>query len=189
MRILFDNGSQRSYVTDNLKSKLCLKPMSSETLHLNTFGENVYRKQKGQVVTLLLRNKQNKYLEITALNFPVICSPLPKREDINDYPNLEGLELADSSESQCGIDFLIGSDHYWDLVTGETIRGNSGPTTINSKFGWLLSGPINVSCSPNQSNTVSNLIISGGVCLNEANDKDEIVDMLKHSEKPRVPEF
>ena len=42
VKILFDNGSQRSYVTDNLKSKLCLKPMSSETLHLNTFGENVY---------------------------------------------------------------------------------------------------------------------------------------------------
>ena len=59
------------------------------------------------------------------------------------------------------------------------IRGNSGPTAINSKFGWLLSGPTNVSCSPNESNTVSNLIISGGPCFNEANDKDEIVDMLK----------
>ena len=179
VRILFDNGSQRSYVTDNLKSKLCLKPMSSETLHLNTFGENVYRKQRCQVITLPLRNKQNEYLEITALNFPVICSPLPKRVDINDYPHLQGLELADSSESQCGIDILIGSDHYWDIVTGETIRGNSGPTAISSKFGWLLSGPTNVSCSPNESNTVSNLIISGGPCFNEANDKDEIVDMLK----------
>ena len=87
VRILFDNGSQRSYVTDNLKSKLCLKPMSSETLHLNTFGENVYRKQKCQVVTLPLRNKQSEYLEITALNFPVICSPLPKRVVIDDYPH------------------------------------------------------------------------------------------------------
>ena len=179
VRILFDNGSQRSYVTNNLKSKLCLKPMSSETLHLNTFGENVYRKQRCQVVTLPLRNKQNEYLEITALNFPVICSPLPKHVDINDYPHLQGLGLADSSESQCGIDILIGSDHYWDIVTGETIRGHSGPTAINSKFGWLLSGPTNVSCSPNEFNAVSNLIISGGPCFTEANDNDEIVDMLK----------
>ena len=128
-------------------------------------------------------NKQNKYLEITALNFPVICSPLtkrrPKRVNINNYPHLQGLELADSSESQCGIDILIGSDHYWEIVTGETIRGNSGPMAINSKFGWLLSAPTNFSCSSNESNTVSNLIISGGPRFNEANDKDEIVDTLK----------
>ena len=40
VRILFDNGSQRSYITSNVKSKLNLKPMKTETLHLNTFGGN-----------------------------------------------------------------------------------------------------------------------------------------------------
>ena len=40
VRILFDNGSQRSYITSNVKSKLNLKPMRTETLHLNTFGGN-----------------------------------------------------------------------------------------------------------------------------------------------------
>ena len=30
---------------------------------------------------------------------------------------------------------LIGSDQYWDLVTGETLHGISGPV------GWVLSGP------------------------------------------------
>ena len=179
VRILFDNGSQRSYVTNNLKSKLGLKPTSSETLHLNTFGERAYRKQSCEVVTLPLQNKRNEYLEISALNFPVICSPLPKSVDIDDYPHLQGLELADSSESQCGIDILIGSDHYWDIVTGESIRGNFGPTAINSKFGWLLSGPTNIPSSTNDSNVVSNLIISGEPFLNEANDNDEIVSMLK----------
>jgi len=38
--ILFDNGRQRSYITSNVKSKLNLKPMKTETLHLNTFGGN-----------------------------------------------------------------------------------------------------------------------------------------------------
>ena len=178
VRILFDNGSQRSYVTDNLKSKLGLKPTSSETLHLNTFGENAYRKQKCHVVTLPLRNNKNEYLEISALNFPVICSPLPKSVDVNKYPHLQDLELADRSESQDSIDILIGSDHYWDIVTGESIRGEYGPSAINSKFGWLLSGPTSIS-SLNESNVVSNLIISDETCLNEAKQNDEIVDMLK----------
>ena len=178
VRILFDNGSQRSYVTDNLKSKLGLKPSSFETLHLNTFGENAYRKQKCQVVTLPLRNNENEYLEIQALNFPVICSPLPKSVDINNYPYLQDLELADRSESQGSIDILIGSDHYWDFVTGESIRGESGPTAVKSKFGWLLSGPTH--SSSYETKVVSNLIISGKpFSLNEVNENDEIVDMLK----------
>jgi hypothetical protein len=37
-RILFDTGSQRSYITDNLKTRLGLKTTKTETLQLNTFG-------------------------------------------------------------------------------------------------------------------------------------------------------
>lgn len=36
---------------------------------------------------------------------------------------------------------LIGSDYYWDLVTGGVCRGNVGPTAIHTKLGWVLSGP------------------------------------------------
>ena len=46
VKILFDNGSQRSYVTDNLKSRLGLNSTKSEMLHLNTFGgKNLLEKQ------------------------------------------------------------------------------------------------------------------------------------------------
>ena len=36
--ILFDNGSQRFYITEKLKMKLALTPVKHETLHLNVFG-------------------------------------------------------------------------------------------------------------------------------------------------------
>ena len=114
VRILFDNGSQRSYVIDHIKAKLGLTATATETLHLNTFGENAYRKQKCQVVTLPLRSSKDEYVEISALNFPVICSPLPKRIDVTKYPHLADLDLADSSAiDQDSIDILIGSDYYW----------------------------------------------------------------------------
>ncbi|XP_015760042.1 PREDICTED: uncharacterized protein LOC107339292 [Acropora digitifera] len=116
VRILFDNGSQPSYVADSLKSKLGLSSTSSETLHLNTFGENAYRKQWCQVVTLPLKTKTDEFVEISALNFPVICSPL--RVNIERNPHLRYLELVDHSEpGEESIDILIGSDYYWDLVT------------------------------------------------------------------------
>ena len=36
---------------------------------------------------------------------------------------------------------LIGSDFYWELVTGEVIRGTDGRIAINTALGWMLSGP------------------------------------------------
>jgi predicted nucleic acid-binding Zn-ribbon protein len=46
VRILFDTGSQRSYITDNLKTRLGLKTTKTETLQLNTFGEKGLKKTK-----------------------------------------------------------------------------------------------------------------------------------------------
>ena len=141
VKILFDNGSQRSYVTDNLKSRLGLKSTIKEMLHLNTFGEKTFRKQKWDVLTLFLQDVNEETSRVCVLSFPTICSPLPSRVDANNYPHLHGLKLADYSDSEDSIDVLIGSDYYWDFVTSEIVRGDFGPTAVNSKFGWLLSGP------------------------------------------------
>ena len=141
VKILFDNGSQRSYVTDNLKSRLGLKSTIKEMLHLNTFGQKTFRKQKWDVLTLFLQDANEETSRVCVLSFPTICSPLPSRVDANNYPHLHGLKLADYSDSEDSIDVLIGSDYYWDFVTSEIVRGDFGPTAVNSKFGWLLSGP------------------------------------------------
>ena len=143
VKILFDSGSQRSYITNSLKSKLNIKPKKTETLHLNTFGERSYRKQKCEVLPLFLQSNKNEDIMISALSFPVICSPLSTKIEVDQYPHLQGLQLADSSDSNECIDVLIGSDHYWDIVRGDTVRGEFGPIAIDSKFGWLLSGPSN----------------------------------------------
>ena len=141
VKILFDNGSERSYVTDNLKSRLGLKSTIKEMLHLNTFGEKTFRKQKWDVLTLFLQDANEETSRVCVLSFPTICSPLPSRVDANNYPHLHGLKLADYSDSEDSIDVLIGSDYYWDFVTSEIVRGDFGPTAVNSKFGWILSGP------------------------------------------------
>ena len=127
VKILFDSGSQRSYITNSLKSKLNIKPKKTETLHLNTFGERSYRKQKCEVLPLFLRSNKNEDIMISALSFPVICSLLSTKIEVDQYPHLQGLQLADSSDSNECIDVLIGSDHYWDIVRGDTVRGEFGP--------------------------------------------------------------
>ena len=52
VRILLDTGSQHTYITSRLKSKLNLAPVKSETLHLNTFGDKGNTKQQCDVVQL-----------------------------------------------------------------------------------------------------------------------------------------
>jgi hypothetical protein len=70
------------------------------------------------------------------------------------------LQLADSSIENQPIDVLIGSDYYWKFIEGETVRGHAGPTAINSKFGWLLSGPVRKTTNCTSSKVVSNLVVS-----------------------------
>lgn len=50
VHILFDTGSQRSYVTDSLTNRLKLKPLGKERLHLNTFGDHSFRTKTCDVV-------------------------------------------------------------------------------------------------------------------------------------------
>ena len=52
-----------------------------------------------------------------------------------------GLKLADDLESETQIDILVGAEQYWNFATGGVIRGESGPATIHTKLGWVLSGP------------------------------------------------
>ena len=55
VRVLLDNGSQRSYLTHKLRSQLGLKSLRPETVNLNTFGEETFKKRKCDVVLCSLR--------------------------------------------------------------------------------------------------------------------------------------
>ena len=139
IRILLDSGSQLSYITKDLQERLRLKPIRREKLQLNTFGNSAFDTRSCEVVQLEIQKaNSNETLAITAYSSPVICSTLPTLVSPQEYEHLKGLELADSDfpDSPHRIDVLIGSDYYWNIVTGDTIVGNHGPVAISSKLGW-----------------------------------------------------
>ena len=73
---------------------------------------------------------------------------------VEKYPHLHGLQLADNYRGASKeIDVLIGSNYYWNVVSGGAVRGDHGPITVNSKLGWLLSGAVD-------SNEASELIVT-----------------------------
>ena len=144
VRVLFDSGSQLSYITEKLQNQLHLNPVKIEKLHLNTFGTRSYKTQACNVVKLYIQaitgGERNS---VSALTSPVICSPLPSAVRIERYPHLHGLQLADDySVTRGEIDVLIGSNLYWSIVASDIVRGDHGSVAINSKLGWLLSGTV-----------------------------------------------
>ena len=144
VRVLFDSGSQLSYISEKLQRQLKLKPMRIEKLHLNTFGTAGYKSQSCGVVKLSLKKPGlDEVVTISALSSPVICSALPSAVNVISYSHLNDLVLADSGTDEQGtIDVLVGSNYYWAIVTGDLRRGEEGPVAVSSKLGWLLSGPI-----------------------------------------------
>ena len=94
---------------------------------------------------LCLAGKSGEAIRISALSFDTICSPLPTEVCLDQHSLLQELDLADyvsDCESCENIDVLIGSDYYWDVVTGVILCGDSKLVVVRSKFGWLVSGPV-----------------------------------------------
>ena len=163
VRVLFDSGSQRTWIRNEIKEKLGLKPIKRQIVNLNTFGNESYKKQTCDVEKVWLTCKNNAQFEITALSFSTICSALAAKIDVTDFPPLANLEFAEEFESddrQTPIDILIGLDLYYQIVSAERIEGDTGPVAIGSIFGYLLCGP--VECSQSNGLLVnSNLSITG----------------------------
>ena len=125
VRIVFDSGSQRSYITQQVARELSLTPKGKQQLTVMTFSSNKAQSHECKLVELnvVLKNRQTRQLSLFAV--PLICEPLSSQpvnlcQDIFDH--IMDLDLADpvDGRSQSEVDILIGSDQYWDIATGKS---------------------------------------------------------------------
>jgi len=152
-RILFDCGSQRSYVKEELAFRLNLKVIRKEKVVIKTFGRDDEAELRClNVVALKVRHKSRRGMSriVEALCVPTLCSPLSMQSlpDSKKFEHLVSLDLADDFDCKglsVGVDILIGCDYYHSFFTGRVIhRGNECPTASESLLGWVLSGPVKV---------------------------------------------
>ena len=146
VRIVFDSGSQRSYVKEQVAKDLLLTSEDEKSLTIMTFGSKREQTCVCSLVRLELTTKDGTPKQLMLFTVPTICEPIacqPISICCNDFEHLAGMDLADDSDGNesLDVDILIGTDQYWELVTGETRRGNSGPVAMCTKLGWVLSGP------------------------------------------------
>ena len=155
--ILFDNGAQRSFVSQKLADLLNLNPQTRENITISTFGANTPLQQSLSVVSISVKSLVGEKISVTALVVPNIATPLQNTFNtcIKNMLHLQGLTLAHpiTDKENFEISLLIGSDHYWNFVGDHIVRGN-GPIAMQSKLGYLLSEPLTQSQTQFSSGTI-----------------------------------
>ena len=148
VKVLLDPGSQRTYISEKIVRGLKLEPQSTQKITVNTFGSNHGKSSILNEYSFCLKSEtRGCNLYMTGFAVPFICSPLTDQkvevaEDI--FPILKSLDIRNIGADHSNIDILVGADYYWGIVDGEIKRcGSDGLVAVNSKLGWLLSGPYN----------------------------------------------
>ena len=181
VRIVLDSGSQKSYISDELRSALNLKKIGSRQVKVSRFmdadNQNVLIRDCN-VVQLRVHGVENEDVILTAYSVPNICPP-PDSQSISfcktEFMHLADIQLADEIIDEPfrgdSIDILVGLDSYWSFFSEEFRRGISGPVAWNSKLGWVLSGPVFTNSSIMEDSAHNMLSVIG-------EDKDESLNDL-----------
>ena len=146
LRILFDSGSQLTYISPKASEKLKLKTIDQQKIQVKTFGGHIETRLLDRVKICVHAHNDLK-IYVTAF-VSDICHPV-KGQEINiaveNFSHLQNIPLADSNpeHKSLQIDLLIGCDFYWQFINGQIIKGDNGPVALSSKLGYILSGPVN----------------------------------------------
>ena len=170
--ILFDEGSQQSFLTEKLANLLkYIVPHSSEHISLTSFGLTQSLLQHLDSVIINLKTSTGHLMPILVLVVPNITAPLNNtiRTTLSNVPYLKGLPLAHSvsSAENFEISLLVGADFYWNFIGDHVVRGD-GPTAVSYRLGYVLSRPLSV---PQSSNSVSSFL---NVAVSHDTDAQEL---------------
>ncbi|XP_064483072.1 uncharacterized protein LOC135395916 [Ornithodoros turicata] len=115
-RILLDGGSQRSFIRQEVSTKIGCNMIRTENLRVHTLGNVSSRRNKYRCVQVLLRSQfSSSSIVIEAVEYDDICSDsLPSlNSTAAQHVKSMGLQLADEPSAPTEISLLLGSDFYW----------------------------------------------------------------------------
>ncbi|XP_023223405.1 uncharacterized protein LOC111624721 [Centruroides sculpturatus] len=143
-RLLLDNGSQSSFVSEAFVQRTRL-PRETGKLRVIGLGQTDSGVTKG-IVKLQLQSIYDQFsLQINAFVLPKLTGILPAvKVNISDWKHIKNIDLADSAFNKPReIDILLGADYYHDVLTSTPIvKESNRPYLQLTRFGWVVSGPV-----------------------------------------------
>jgi len=128
-----------------MASELHISPTMQTDMAIASFGSSSMIRQKLRVATIEVETLSGEPISMSVLIVPSIVAPIQNSISTSVYnmPHIRHLKLAHpvSSERNFAISLLIGTDYYWSFVQDDIAQGE-GPTTQQSRLGYLLSGPL-----------------------------------------------
>ena len=79
IRLIFDNCSQRSYITESTQKRMNLPVTGSDTLMIKTFADTAAKLRKCDIVQCAIETVDHMKIFFSAFVVPVICSPISQR--------------------------------------------------------------------------------------------------------------
>ena len=139
-RALFDTGSRRSYVTEEVAISLKLKPIEEQAFLIYAFGVQSQNKKTALIVELKIQTRFGKPIKIKAAVPKQINGPLQRtpRQLKNQRMLKQQYELTDTSPSQMEtytLGILIGNDHYYDVMLDKREVVQENLYILESKLG------------------------------------------------------
>ncbi len=136
--ILFDDASQRTFITIIFAEMLGLSIIRYDYLRLSPFGATDTTAQTYPIVQLDVIALDGSKIPIEAVMVPHVASPVRSRWPINPgaiFPHLMGLKLSRqiNGDQDFTVDILIGLDFYYSFVGDRLIRG-CGPVAVESRL-------------------------------------------------------
>ena len=149
MRVLFDGGGHRSFVTSNVVNKAGIFPSRKENLRICRFGETNVDVSAKDIVQINLSSVDKKYnIQFEAC----VVDSYSQLENQNlevvkkDFVHLKDIWFSDVGRKEKriqSIQILIGADYMWRFMEDETRKGGvNEPVAVRTKLGLVLSGPI-----------------------------------------------
>uniref|UniRef100_A0A1I7VL35 DUF1758 domain-containing protein n=1 Tax=Loa loa TaxID=7209 RepID=A0A1I7VL35_LOALO len=155
--VLFDSGSQSSFISKKLANRLSLTETKKEELKLFSFGNQFPKLYQTSKVKFGIRALKSNIIPINAYVLDYLTDKLqiinPTSYDINYITNQK--QLDDSEGYWRRPDIIIGADHFFEFMQPYKVhRMSSGFYLLQTKVGPIITGCgyTNMSCKSDSFN-------------------------------------
>lgn len=144
--VLFDTGSDKSYITTSCVKRLKPKYVGNENVAYACFGEKRPRNPNKRNLYEIAYAKDDNKKSFVATEIHTITAPMFREKIpvcvLEEFKSLglSSLPQTYAKDEKISVDILIGLDAYWNLMNGRTITSSLGLVAQESVFGWLLCG-------------------------------------------------
>jgi hypothetical protein len=160
VRVLFDAGSHKSFVSRKVVKAAGVPAKRKEWIEIKSFGQEKAERKLHDLFEL-----GEESVKIEAYGVEYVSQIRNEHAELkkSDYSHLQGLWFSDVCKENevLEIEVLIGADYLWCFLEGNVVRGKAyEPVAVQTRLGWVLSGPMKVSVSGNETNSMHAVDVS-----------------------------